>query len=681
MANRRDRSTTVAAPAQDAPTSQLPARTGTQTRGTGPSVRRVSVVPRQQPIPQITRFGMVVPPRSRFDAFTLAEVRKVVTRAQQFDQRAATGATLGTSIFTSIYVPGAQVSVSSMDDVALSRLPLWNYIATSRAFLAGDHWQGGAGWAGPWPRAGSNGDAVNTAMTDIANRFVSHNVLGELIDRHVTGVMGREPHWTMTPRRVVTDEAPITTAEQLLIDEANAMLTEWWDKRHAQELLQQATATLLFARRSALRIYIPSGQLMDVLQEDGAVLKMVIVPDVKTALMTLWLDHPAPERSTVTQDDDSKQELGALIYQGGISITGDGQPVEVGELVYVDPATRVTVLRTIDKDADIEWSADLGGRLLMHEMQRPLYLTPQLQQKQRALNLALSMLPRHLVTAGFLERILLNAQMPGHWEKDPTTGDPKGKWVADPVTRGAGVETYIVGVEESKADGSIARKDPQVHDREPVSPEPTLSSIRALYELMLEEGAQAHVLMNADAGASGKSREEARSDYSRSLTTTSPRVEQAGRWVLETLLATAEALAGVPGYYTSQLRAVFNLRMDTGPVDALERTANNESYKAGTMSRETAMARNGIADVDAEVALIDAQPGANLANVERMTTIFVELVREGIAPEQAGRVAGFDEEQIKELVAGFTPPPPPVVDPNAPPVPGSGDGGNNGPAQ
>jgi hypothetical protein len=600
---------------------------------------------------------MVIPKGTRFDSYQLEDVRKVISRALTWDPRNVGGTGMpGSGVFTSVYLPSAQVSVSSMDVGLLSRSPLWTYISRSRAFLAGDHWQGGMGWAGPWPRPTSDGSS-QLAIADIEKRFVSQNVLAELLDRHVTGAIGREPHWTMSPRRPVDEEHPITTEEQSLIDEANAALTEWWDLRRVHELMQQACATMLFARRGMFRLYIPQGQLEDVLGEDGETRKLLIIKDFVQALMTIWLDHPAPERSTVAQEDDTKEHIGALLYSGGISVTGDGTPVEVGELTYLDPATGVTVLRALDRSYDVEWSADLGGRLLMHEMNRPLFLTPQLQQMQEALNLSLSMLPRHLVTAGFLERVLLNAQMPGHWEKDPISGDVRGKWVPDAAMVGPGVQTFYTGVEEEQTDGTIKRATPQVHDRLPVSPEPSISAIRAMYEMMLEEANQSHVLMNKAAGASGKSREQARSDYERSLTTTAPRLERAGRWLLETLLATAEALSGQPGKYTKTLRAVFTLRLDTGPVDSLERAANDLSYKNGTLSREGAMARNGVADVDAETELIDAQPGAELALTERMTIVFNSLVGEGVAPEQAARIAGFSEDDINLLIAGFEPPP------------------------
>lgn len=648
---------------------------------TGEPVARTSLVKRAQMAPATTPFGTVLTRRSPFDSFDLQSVRKVIARSMYFDPTSLNGWGVNSIPVVDTYLGGMEISVSSMDPVGYqfsgSGSPgtgTYNFISVNRAFLAGDHWQGGAGWAGPWPRSVGIDGSASTAITDIQKRFVSWNVMKELLDRHVTGVLGREPHWALTPRRVVDEDHPVTDAEQALIDEATAALTAWWDVRKGHELLQTACAAACFAKRGVLRIFVPRGQLSDVITPEGVTVKMLLYRNLTDAMLKLWVDHPAPERATVAQDEDTKEQVGALLYESGRSITGDGIPIESAELTYLDPSSGATVLRTMDRSFDIEWSAQLGGRLLMYEIERPLFLTPQLQQKQRALNLALSMLPRNMVTSGFLERILLNAQMPGHWTPNPTTGDPRGTWVPDRVAAGPGIQTFYQGVEQESADGSITRATPQVHDRMPIDPKPTLSTARAIYETMLEEAAQAHVLMNKDAGASGKSREQARADYERSLTTTAPRIERAGRWLIETLLALSEALTGQEGKYTDNLRAVFTCRIDTGPVDALERAANDASYKSGTLSREGAMARNGVADVDAEIALMDAQPGSNLDLIERMTEVWVQLVGEGADPESAAKVAGFSAEDIKELMKNFVAPPDPVPPPaDGSKPPNSGD--------
>jgi hypothetical protein len=64
-------------------------------------------------------------------------------------------------------------------------------------FYQGDHWQNGAGWVGPRPMAGEEGEAEILSMIQLG--FVSRNVIKEIVDRHARGVVGFEPAWRFTP--------------------------------------------------------------------------------------------------------------------------------------------------------------------------------------------------------------------------------------------------------------------------------------------------------------------------------------------------------------------------------------------------------------------------------------------------------------------------------------------------
>lgn len=519
--------------------------------------------------------------------------------------------------------------------------------AINRRFVFGDHWQGGAGWIGPKPQPGDPG--FSETMLEIRRAFTSRNVIGEVVGRHMSGVIGREPRWGLALRRALKQDEEPSAAEQALIDEAEALLTVWWDARKVMKTLQRCVVTMLYAERAPLRLYVPPGMLEDQQDERTGTMTRVITADsVEAALTKLWLEDPIPEQATVATDDDTKQDIGVFVSQVSVGATGEPKYEPVAELTYADGDK--TVVRMVDKSATTEYRLAFGGRLTMFEPSRTPIVSPQVQESQRALNLALSMLPRNVVTGGFLERILLNAQMPGTWETD---AQGNKKFIPEPYFAGAGTTNFVQGVQYEDGQGKTVVATPSVQFREPVPVAPSVDAKRSHYEDILEEVKQAHVLMNQDARASGKSREQARADYEADLLVTKTELEAAGRWVLETVLAMAEAFAGSPGKYTEQLRATFACQIDTGPLTAQERAANDASV-GKTLSRETAMERNGVADVDAELQRMNAEPAAHLDMLTKQSTIITNLTTAGATLEAAATVAELDEDQIKELTTPET---------------------------
>jgi hypothetical protein len=82
------------------------------------------------------------------------------------------------------------------------------------------------------------------------------------------------------------------------------------------------------------------------------------------------------------------------------------------------------------------------------------------------------MLPRNVVTGGFLERVLLNAQMPGYWvdaNGNRTTDiNARKKFVALPYKAGAGTTNFVRGMDYLDAKtGETKVTDPQIQWREP----------------------------------------------------------------------------------------------------------------------------------------------------------------------------------------------------------------------
>lgn len=464
------------------------------------------------------------------------------------------------------------------------------------AYYKGDHWRGGAGWVGPRPDITDR--EAPQVMAEIAAAFVSANKIKEVVNRHRDGTIGHEPSWSLTPARALKDGEQPTADEQARIDEAEAALTEHWDTRGILKTLQKVVVTLLLNGRACLRIFVPSGKLVELEGE-------TLVPpagDLAQALEFLFISRPKPEDAGIVTDDDTQERAGVYVY--------DRKGAPEVEISYIDDEGE-TVLAIVDGAESRGITLDLGGRLWLYELDaEPLY-SEQLRELQDQLNMALTMQGRNVIQGGFLERIILNGQMPGEWVAD--TEAPGGKRFVPSTTQfGASTTNYIVGVAQRDQMNNVTGiASPSVVYRDPVSPDTFISSESALKEHILEEAHQLHALIAGDSTASGESRIQARADFATSLRTTKTAIDGAGRWLLETLLAVAAQFSGQPGRYEG-LRATFDCRLDTGPLTAAEITVIIAQYQAGLLDRIGALERLGVDDPDAMVARIVAEKEENM---------------------------------------------------------------------
>lgn len=521
--------------------------------------------------------------------------------------------------------------------------------AINKKFLDGDHWQGGSGWVGPLPPASAEG--AQLVIDEIRRAFVSKNVLAEVVQRHVAGVVGREPTWTLVPRRALQADEELSDAEKNDISEGNAMLTDWWDKRNAHGVISQVVENVLYSKRGVLRLFVPPSKLQPTGPDSTT--GVIIADDPLQAMLLIYPEAPLPEQATVYIDPDTKDEVALLAVEKDNKVSA-----EVVFLRSVDAAAAAgatldpngaptTAIRTVSETGDTTVDIPLGGRLTMMEIRRRPLITEQMRQAQKSLNLALSMVPRNVVTGGYLERIIINGQMPGEWKEDSEGNE---YFVPKPFETGAGVTTFLAGVTtEDEASGASNITTPQVYERDPV---PVTSSVEAKsthYEDILDEAGQRHVLMGADAEASGYSREQARADFEETLKVTLMLVVPLGRWLLETALAMTEAFTNQIGKWTQNYRVEFRPYVNTGPLSSDEIRVDNERVEAGTLSLESAMQRAGIVDIDAELGRINEQPDAQLAVLERQVNVVQILFNLGMSFEAAGELVGMNPDQIAIL--------------------------------
>lgn len=455
------------------------------------------------------------------------------------------------------------------------------------AFYDGDHWQSGTGWTGPSgdPKQGTDYSRV---MALIADAFVSKNAIREVVDRHQAGVIGREPMWRLTPRRRLENGKEPTDEEMARIQEAEAFLTDWWDERGAVEKLQATTVKALLGERGVLRLFVPSGKLLDGRVPRGE--------GLEAAKDFIFVSEHGPDEAAVHLDQRTMNDLGIYSYK-------DETEGDFVELSYLND-TGQTIVRVMGNAGDETGDPlELGGHLTFHEIRLQQLITDPVRRNQKLLNKARTMLSRNVDLGGFVERTILNGLLPGSYQDDGSGGQ---KWVPDEQPIGAGVTTTIQGIPQPDGDGKEKLTNPSIIYKDPV-PVATFEETEASsYKAILQDTAQLHVLLAEEAGASGRSRVEARSDYQQSLLKSKPKVERAGRWLLETVLAMAAHFTGQAGRF-ADLRVEFNCILDTGPRSAEEELSARENYSAGLLSRETAMSRIGVEDTESEKARIEAE--------------------------------------------------------------------------
>lgn len=548
------------------------------------------------------------------------------------------------------------------------------FIATEK-FYDGDHWQDGDGWIGPTPFADQD-KVIEDVMADLETRFVSKNVIREMIKRHVRGVAGRDPVWSFDVRRPMPAGTKRTAAEDKLIAEVADAIDVWYKKRRIHQSVKENASMSCRGGKGLYRIYTPAG--LTVKKDD-----ISGVPRAKTlaeALEYIYVSTPSLNDAAIYTDEETQLELGVLVYNPMDTSTLQPSAQEVIEFTYLDGrrplADSKTILRRREgSEPDQQVEYPLGGRLTMIEIDRtePL-IDKQIHESQKALNLAISMLPRTMVTAGFLERIFLDAMMPGEWDYDEEGNRKPGTFKPSKHWTGAGTTAYMRGIDFDPKEGETQIKDPKVVFREPVDPSGAIKAAQFHYLQMLEMGNQAHIVLTGEAIVSGKSREQARADYDSSLQDTKGPLEEGSAQLLDTVLAMAETFMNAPGRYTIPLRATFRCHIYTGPISWEERKQNDESVKAGTMSVQSAIQQSGNPDADAEVAQIASERNDNMNYLALLAEAFQRL-SSGMPAELAAEVLGIDSAIVAKMTAALDAEAKRNAPPAKPPKPAGGTSG------
>jgi len=473
-------------------------------------------------------------------------------------------------------------------------------------FYLGNHWQKGDGWIGAKPL-----DRLSQTLKQIEDGFVSENVIKEVVDRHVGGILGREPLWGFVPQKTVSRSAEIRRRRFSKIfgllfgnaetkvpgakvldrfaQEADEALTVWWDQRQPRKKLKEALTKCLTEEKVLLRFFVPRG-----LYKNNFIPVQASLTD---ALSLLHLDVVASDKGGVFVDNDTQKPFAIYVYQV--------DQTKCVELSYVNEFGQ-TILQILSDDPKLAVEPiayEMQGRLWMFELSRTALITEQIRSAQKALNLNLTMLMRNVNLAGNLERVIMNAERPKQKIRVADSSQPLGyreetidsDWLAGP-----GVSNMLSGLLIRDDDGKIiGRANPNISYRDPVPIDTFVGTREQLRECILGQAQQLHIMISGDATVSGRSKEQSRAEFRGSLQESKEALDDAGRFTTETPVRIAAQFCNRVNDFAG-LRCDFDSRIEDGPVSPDERNANREDVKAGLLSRESAMSRNGTEDTDSE---------------------------------------------------------------------------------
>lgn len=539
-------------------------------------------------------------------------------------------------------IPGPW-DVERVTSLLMGVQPPWHKINLD--YFNGDHWQQGIGWTGPTPPRDGDGSPSDfkTIMTEIMKSFVSKNCIREIVERAISGVLGHEPSWGLTVRRHLAQDETPSVEEQALIDEGEALLTEWWDARGAHGVLVEATTRALLTERGHIRFYIPHAFVMP----DGT---------LKPGTPEQWarrlaIHSPECGQAGVFMDPDSLQPVAAYIYtdQKGtrhtevVTLEGEGATAQtiITEITDAQVPDFQNVHRTTFGEQGV---FDIDGNLTINELKMMLLVTEQVRKLQAMVNQALTMAQHNVNLGGFLERVILNGQYPGHFEDvagaPGSDGKPKRKWVRDSYEVGAGAVNFITGLPTyDKETGSLTGyTNPSIIYRDPVNPTTFEATVHMAYRAILEEVQQIHALVSGDQYPSGESRRQARADFETWLRKIKRPLNKIGRWQIETALALIAFCSGQTGRY-SELRATFACRVDPGPATAESIRAAIELNQAEGLSNENMMVWGGVEDPDAERAKINTEHAAGIFPQKPQAATPIPLDQTGQRREGSGAQA------------------------------------------
>lgn len=483
----------------------------------------------------------------------------------------------------------------------------------TRQMMQDDHWANGEGWTGPIPaldESKESGANVARISAEIRRGFVSRNLPENVVSRHVYGITGREPLLGITPRRAVPDGQEPAEQDKARIKEYWDAWTDWWDNSGAWLPVQQAIRTAVWSGKGTLRLFIPRSKLVALpgqVDDQGRPLRGIPKNiSLSEALSYVSVQAPEWDQAGIVRDGEGRVTSAYYRYK-------DEQGQERWELQErIDGQTLVTPAAT-GNAADPSDLYPVSDLLLFEVSLDPL-VKESIRRLARFGNKTLTMGSRNIDLGGFIERTILNAQMPGEWVPDEKAHGGR-RFVPSTYNVGAGVTNFLSGTAIMTPDPKDPKRlvpsgnfaSPSIVYKDPVGWDTFGDTFAAVREAIFEEARQLHVLISGDATASGVSRVQAVQDFLTSLEPTRMALEQLLRWLMTTVLSLGLHFTGRRAEWDAY-KATAQARVSVvQPTPEQIKTAN-EMRDARRISYKTWCSMVGIEEPEAEQAALAAEP-------------------------------------------------------------------------
>ena len=536
---------------------------------------------------------------------------------------------------------GTKSSIALFESVDIRTIKEWvgdygaKWRKSNKDFYEGRHWQKGDGWIGPLVAGGADRMVQDLTFENVEKIFTSKGVVREIVDREVHSAVGIAP----TVSFLGGEE------QDEVVEDAKKLFQKWWDLRDAHKLLERGLAVSAWGSRSCFRLYIPRG----VLNEKGEVPQM----ELEDALYYAHVEVIDPDFSGVYFDPETNDECRFVFWKVEYK---DKPDEEHAEITYLDEQGETVIRHFVetgdgDKTLDEQARFSLNGELTIFQVDRPLLVTEQVVSLQKAINLNMTMLVTNLILAGFLERIILNASPPGHYEDDPNNPTLK-TFVPDPFYVGAHTTNMLVGIETTDFEGNKRITTPEIKYREPIDTTTFGVAKDILYQSLLEEAHQIHVLINRDGNASAESRKQARSEFERAVLISANEAEDVVRWMASVILNMASLISNDKTFFG--LRTTAQANVDSGPPTSEEEKATALLAEKEIISNEDAMRRVGVRDTNAMQERIERERRLGKGSLDaamKRWSVFVQIVNTGIVPPEMAfeAVMSWEKDQLENF--------------------------------
>lgn len=429
--------------------------------------------------------------------------------------------------------------------------------------------------------------------------------------------------------------------------EAEIILSNLWTKLNLRKVIAECFAQRLVTGRGTIRVYIPK----KFSTSDGTIKS---IDDLLKAMEGVRAEWVNSETAKVLDEEGEKVSVVRLEKKKGTNQTLKGIEVsfidedEKTRIVVYQPSNQTSkskndslatlnadsmdaseVIEAIKKVADVSDAMFLDGNLILEEIQGKPFVTEQLLQNNRALNLDLTLGVNVLIEDGFTEMVTTNASI--EYIETPDPANP-GHVIRRPkaLKRGSSTTTNLVGVQTYDEKGMKTYQTPGVTFRSPTSLESFNLGESLYYRQCLSEAKQLFVLISTDSTSSGESRIQARQDFLNKSLEYKPELDKIGGWLLTTLLHLVSIVSGKPEYF-KEIGVFFDSRITAGELSSDEKNVVITMYEKHLISRERAMILLGSEDPIIELDAIRADEAEQMENqIRRLvaTSRFSNLIQQ-----------------------------------------------------